>query len=344
MRLLIITQTVDSEDANLGFFHGWIREFAKNVENVAVVCGSVGSGAPPANAQIYSMGRERGLGRLRRYFNFYWYLAKFLSKSDAVFVHMIPAWVILAWPLAVIFRKKIYLWYTHGSVSMSLKIAEKLAAKIFTASKESCRVDSKKVAVVGHGIDVQAFRRQNEVLPHGLKFLSVSRIARSKDLKTLILGVGELKRCGFKNVSFDIVGAPILSKDADYVKELHDLVRAEGLGEIIRFMGARSPQEMPDIYYDHNIFLHASQTGSVDKAALEAMAAGLQVLTSSDAYGDFAAGVTLYKQGNYQDLAEKIVARNWMNGAPYNTVGVSLVAEHASLPRVVGAILAQMQS
>lgn len=344
MKLLIITQTVDSEDANLGFFHGWINEFAKSAESVKVICNSAGADALPENVKIYSMGKERGLGRLRRYLNFYRYLFGALPESDAVFVHMIPAWVILAWPLAVVFRKKIYLWYTHGSVPLSLKAAEKLVTKIFTASKESCRLKSAKVVAVGHGIDAGVFRRSKEVLPGGLRFISVSRISPSKDMKTLILGVGELKRRGFKNASFDIVGAPILSKDSGYVQELHDLVRKEGLGDVVKFMGARTPKELPEVYHSHNIFLHASRTGSVDKAVLEAMAAGLQVLTSSDAYSDFVAGVTLYKQGDYKDLASKVVDKGWESGVVYNARGVGLVAERAALPRIIAVIVEQMRS
>jgi len=32
MKLLILTQKVDIDDDVLGFFHGWLEEFAKNVE------------------------------------------------------------------------------------------------------------------------------------------------------------------------------------------------------------------------------------------------------------------------------------------------------------------------
>ena len=38
MKLLIITQKVDINDDNLGFFHDWIKEFARQVENVIVIC------------------------------------------------------------------------------------------------------------------------------------------------------------------------------------------------------------------------------------------------------------------------------------------------------------------
>ena len=37
IKLLIITQKVDRNDDVLGFFHGWITEFAKHVEEVTVL-------------------------------------------------------------------------------------------------------------------------------------------------------------------------------------------------------------------------------------------------------------------------------------------------------------------
>ena len=36
MKILIITQKVDQNDDVLGFFHGWIAEFAKHCEQVTV--------------------------------------------------------------------------------------------------------------------------------------------------------------------------------------------------------------------------------------------------------------------------------------------------------------------
>src|SRR3990167_2087068 len=152
MNLLILTQKVDKRDDNLGFFHHWLEKFAEKTDKMFVITNFVGEYSLPDNAQVFSLGKEKGFGRIRRYFNFYKYIFEELPKSDAVFIHMIPAWVILVWPVAAIYRKKIYLWYTHKSLTFSLRLAEKLVAKIFTASLESCRLNSKKIAVVGHGI------------------------------------------------------------------------------------------------------------------------------------------------------------------------------------------------
>ena len=59
MRLLILTQKVDINDNNLGFFHRWIEEFARHCESVIVVCLQKGEYHLPPNVKILSLGKEK---------------------------------------------------------------------------------------------------------------------------------------------------------------------------------------------------------------------------------------------------------------------------------------------
>jgi len=242
MKLLIITQKVDINDDVLGFFHGWIAEFAKHCEKVTVVCLYKGKHDLPENVKVLSLGKNSihvipdtptpgGIiiddresrnnlnqldPRLReddsknfirkkiKYLsNFYRHIIAERSNYDHVFVHMNPIYVILGWPLWKIWGKKISLWYTHKSVDLKLRIAEKLADKIFTASKSSFRIDSKKLNIVGHGIDVNNFQVESQKRPRvsgrpespadfeGSKFIifkiiTIGRISPVKDYITLI--------------------------------------------------------------------------------------------------------------------------------------------------------------
>ncbi len=345
MKLLIITQTVNQHDSNLGFFCAWLKEFGRQMESVDVICNSRGELDLSSNVRIFSMGKERGLGRLRRYINFKIYIWRLIFNADAIFIHMIPAWVILVWPIAFLLRKKIYLWYTHGSVSWSLKIAEKMVAKIFTASENSCRLNSSKILVVGHGIDVELFsskggfafggNSEKEELPFGVKLLSVSRISRSKDLTTLILGVTELVAHGYEDITLDIIGAPILDNDISYLKELYDLVKKNNLENKVFFLGAKKYDEMQKVYSEHNIFLHSSRTGSLDKVVLEALSMGLQVITSSESYGEYSQAVIKFKEVDPIDLTEKIIGVISQKEIQYNVLGVTLVKEKASISQVI---------
>ncbi|KKS96837.1 hypothetical protein A3B05_01025 [Candidatus Giovannonibacteria bacterium RIFCSPLOWO2_01_FULL_43_160] len=297
--ILILTQKVDKNDDNLGFFHRWLEKFAEKTGKIFVIANFIGEYNLPANVQVFSLGKEKRLGRVRRYINFYKYLFKTLPKSDAVFVHMIPAWVVLVWPVAAIYRKKIYLWYTHKSLTFSLRLAEKLVAKIFTASLESCRLNSKKIAVVGHGIDTEHFKPKD--FPHdqgAFRLLSVGRVTPSKDYEFLLEAMEALKIRGYSAV-LDVVGAPITSADFSYKNKLDDLIKKRGLQNIVNFIGPKIYAEIPDVYNGHDLLLHASETGSLDKAVLEAMACGLPPVTTNEAFKNILAALPVRQAGRY---------------------------------------------
>src|SRR3989344_2761544 len=169
VKLLILTQKVDSEDPILGFFHRWIEEFAKHCEQITVICLYEGAHNLPDNVRIFSLGKEqfenlkiknsfkiknlklkipRQVLYIARFYHFIWRERK---NYDAVFVHMNPIYVVLGGLLWKVLRKKIGLWYTHKQVDLKLRIAEKLTDIIFTASRESFRLESDKIKVVGHG-------------------------------------------------------------------------------------------------------------------------------------------------------------------------------------------------
>ena len=57
MKLLIVTQTVDTDNPILGFFVRWIEEFAKHCEKIAVICLHEGEYTLPSNVEVYEIGK-----------------------------------------------------------------------------------------------------------------------------------------------------------------------------------------------------------------------------------------------------------------------------------------------
>ena len=153
MKLLICTQKVSLTDSNLGSFHRWISEFAKHCEQVSVICLEEGRHELPANVHVYSLGKERGtVSRVQYAFRFWRQMWRLRGQYDAVFVHMNPEYLIMGGGWWRITHKRVVLWYTHKSVNLRLRIGAFFASVICTASKESFRLSSNKVQVVGHGI------------------------------------------------------------------------------------------------------------------------------------------------------------------------------------------------
>ena len=316
--LLIITQKVDFNNDILGFFHEWIREFSKRWNKVTVICLKLGEYDLPDNVKVLSLGKENlesriwnleFLNKTKYLFNFYKYIWRERKNYDAVFVHMNPKYVPLGWPVWKLLGKKISLWYAHGHVPLMLKIADCLTDIAFASTPEGYRLKSKKLRIVGQGIDVGLFKpnHQSPITNHQFKIVSAGRITQSKDYRTLIDAVALLP--SFERVQVEILGSPAKQADADYLKEMEDLIAKNNLVEVMRFAGPVANKDIVPILQSADLFVNMGHTGSLDKAVLEAMACGLPILTCNEAYesvlGEYKE-MLMYPKKDYQKLAEKI--------------------------------------
>ncbi len=344
MKLLIVTQKVDATDSNLGFFIGWIEKFAKYAD-ITVIANEVHTDAgnyTPKNVSLFSLGKEKGASRSARIFRYQKLLWQTLPRVDGIFFHMCPEYVLAANFIPKLFRKKSILWYTHKEVSRRLRMAALLVNKIFTASKESCRLSSKKIEVVGHGIDIDFFRPMDPQATHpvALRLLTVGRISPVKDLKTLIGGFLKLKKLlPAISLRLAVLGKPITETDTQYAKELKRLVPdAKDV-----FWGDAYHNHVREFYIGVGngipVLIHASKTGSLDKAPLEALAAGLPVFTSSEAFSGEIPGVTKFEAGNPNDLAEKIAGAFERGEISYNEAGREWVRKQHDLKSLVKKIV-----
>lgn len=324
MRLLIITQAVDTKDPVLGFFVRWIEEFAKHAEQVNVICLTEGKHELPTNVRVHSLGKERGVSRIRYILNFYNHIWELRHEYDAVFVHMNPEYVVLGGPLWRLCGKNISLWYTHKSVNMKLRFAAFLSNIIFTASKESFRLRTKKLRVMGHGIDVDFFS-PDERISHGTTVLSAGRLSPTKR-HDLVIRAAE----HFPN-EIRIVG------DGPEQHNLEALSEHLSLTPRVQFLGPQTQEQLRDEYRKAGVLVHTSETGSLDKVVLEALACGLPVVTTSATLSELP--VTIVSP-TPSGIAEGVVKMR-QTGTQSR---VAYVREHHSLQRLISAILSVIQS
>lgn len=262
MKLLICTQAVDIEDSDLGFFVRWIQEFAKHCEKITVVCLREGKYELPHNVEVVVLGKTSRILQTVRL----WRLCiSHRHDYDAVFVHMNPEYIVAVGFLWRLMRKHIALWYTHKSVTLRLRVAVAFAESIFTASKESFRLQSRKVHVMGHGIDTDFFSPDSSIT-RGDWALSVGRLMPSKRHDLAILWAVREGR------ALRIAGE---GPERHYLETL-----AHELGARVRFLGGLTQTQLRDEYRKAACMVHTSETGSLDKVVLEALACGLPVRTS----------------------------------------------------------------
>ncbi len=281
MKILIVTQTIDVNDPALGFFHRWVTEFAKNFEAVTVIALRKGDVSLPANATVLSLGKEEGASRFEYVRRFYSYIWKRRDSYDVVFVHMNPEYVALGGLLWKMFGKKVILWYMHRSVDLKLRMATFLADVIATGSKESFRIESSKVRVLGHGIDVDRFAPKQKSASGDLSAITIGRISPSKDYETFLKAIALVPEAKAM-----IVGAPANPEDKEYELRLKALMKGLGIEDRVRFMGPAKHDDVPGLISSADVFVNMSNTGSLDKAVLEAMSCGVPALTSNEAFKD----------------------------------------------------------
>lgn len=347
MRLLILTQAVDRNDPVLGFFHQWVKEFARHTDEVIVGCLRMGEYELPGNVRVVSLGKERGASRWEIIRNFYRLIVREQKHYDAVFVHMNPEYVVLGGIPWRLLGKRVALWYTHKHVDIKLRVAEILAHVIFTASEESLRLVTPKKRVMGHGVvvpeDGAHARHDSE-----LRMVMVGRLSPVKRSHIVIEAMRILKEQGSK-ATLTIVGAAGTVEQKTYEESLRAQVRDHGLDDRVSFVGALPPADVPRYLKESDLFVTVSDTGSLDKAPLEAMALGVPVLASLPALAAmlYPWKDVLFTEPTAEALAEHIAAFGRLTSAEQREIGRELRSEVLrthSLPALIKRIEEELRT
>lgn len=321
--LLFITQKIHQNDDDLGFVILWVKEFVKQGVSVQVIC--LEKGDFDGSFPVYSLGKEKGYGTLRRALQFLKLI--FVLKYSRVFVHMNPEYFTLGgwyWQLR---RIPMYLWYTHYTMHAHMRLAGWLCKRLFAATKQSLPQyeGSPKKIITGHGIDIDFWGApvsENSNPPQHL--LTVHRLCRSKRLE---LGIRALKYLP-REYTLTVYGRDV---EKDYVQELHELVATEGLTERVRFEGPVPMHALKGVYGEHRVMVNmASET--IDKTMLEGMLFGVYPITTranSEAIGL----PTSIAHDDPKEIAEFILSEEWKQ---YDAVYLrQIVRDRHSLPALI---------
>jgi glycosyltransferase involved in cell wall biosynthesis len=312
MKILICTQKVDRADPFLGFAHRYFEEFAKHFDEVTIVALGVGTYDLPKNVRVFSLGKEQGSGAFGYVTRFVPFIVRERKNYDAVFVHMSVEFSILGGIFWRLSGKRIVLWYTHRQNNWRVWLGTFFANVVLSASEKSFPIVTPKLRVIGHGIDTNAFDCPPRVTnPHEpLQLLSVGRITKIKQDEVLITAVSKLRERKIKAYA-TFVGGAATGADRAYQDELNDQVNQLAVSDRIVFPGPISNEALRAWYEKTDIVVNMTPTGGIDKAVLEAMAAGRVVIVSNTAFiphfGNYADQL-VFKENDADDLADKIAA------------------------------------
>ncbi|MFN8522566.1 MAG: glycosyltransferase family 4 protein [Chloroflexota bacterium] len=340
-RLVFITPKVDPADDLFGHIHGWVSALAARVERLHVITLWDSAAPLPANVTLQSMGKGRGesggggaskavwLVSLQRH------LLRALRRgqADAVVSHMGPIFAVAAAPLARLTRTPGYLWYAHGHVSPMLRLAYALVDGVATSTPEGFRIRGARPFLTGQGIDTRRFAPRRESSEGG-GLLSVGRYSPIKDYETLIDAVALLPAERRPRVT--VVGGAHSAGDRSYRAALARRAERSSLGETVTLCEGRPYWSMPTVYQDSGLFATCSRTGSLDKAVLESIAAGVPPLVCNPAFralfGDLWPRLS-FQAGDARALAERL--NDWLTldgarrRAAIEPLGARVQSEHS---------------
>lgn len=282
----MLTQVVDERDPVFGATLTWIRALSERVERLHLIALAVGEAALPDNCRLFSLGKERGAGRLTKLAGLQRHAARLLGRGEAqgVFIHQNQRYGPLLAPWTRPRRVPVVLFKAHGHLPWSVRLCLPFIDRVVTSSQKGFAIDTPKRVVLGQAIDCGLFRppqggeRERGATP---RLCSVGRISPAKGYETLIAAAARLAGEGWGALTVDIYGACATREDEAYLAGLRAQVERLGLTGRVRFRGPVPHARLPERLAGCDLFVNLSATDSLDKAVLEAMACERPVLSSN---------------------------------------------------------------
>lgn len=303
MKLLILTQAVDTENRALGFFTQWIAAIAERAEHIDVICLEEGSHALPPNVRVHSLGKEEGVGKLTYIYRFFACVISLRHRYDTVFVHMNEEYILMGGLLWKLLGKRVFMWRNHYAGSWKTTLAAALCTKVFCTSKYSYTARYKKTSLMPVGVDLERFLTDTPALRAPRSILFLSRIAPSKRPEMLIDALGDILARGI-SFTASIVGSP-KEEDIPYYESLKARAEMLGLHDRVRFLPGVANDDAAALYRAHDIFVNCSPSGMFDKTLFEAAASGCRVLASSGDFKDAAGDHSYFTDSD--SLADRLI-------------------------------------
>jgi len=294
MKLVFITQTLDPGDPALAQTVDLVRALAARTDELAVVTRHVRWDDVPAGVDVRLFDAASRVGRVA---SFERAVASSLPRADAVLVHMVPQFLLLASPLARVRRVPVLLWYTHWHASRALRIATSLADLVLSVDHSSFPLASPKVRATGHAIDVELFDAPPPAAHGGpMRLLAVGRTARWKGLATL-LEATSLAVAGGLDASLEIRGPSLTSDELAHRAELAALADGDDRlrGRVV-LADAVPRAQLPGLLAAVDVVVSPNEPrrgATLDKAVFEAAACARPVVSTNAAFSPLLGGLPL---------------------------------------------------
>ena len=276
-KLLYLNLSTNEKDISLGFSNSWLSKFADEFESVDLISLNKSSNNQTEfkNVNIFGIAESEKLSKIDKYLKLK-NLVKDLTRMNdyaICFSHMSPLLSIIANWYNKNKKTISILWYTHPNPKELIKkivlyMSLFFNNKIVTASESSFPYFSKKVNVIGHAIDYDAFLIKKTNVSNN-DFVILSRISKSKNLE---LSIDCFLKSKFNQYSITVIGDAVTDTDMEYKAFLTEKYRKNNN---VIFKGMIPHKELPDILRSYSYHINSTPPGFYDKSVLETLAAGI---------------------------------------------------------------------
>jgi len=341
-----VTQLLDATDPVLGFVPGLLPALASRCERLVVIANHVRAIPEGVDADVVSLGKERGDGSVIRSIRYERTLLRLARDRSfgGLLAHMGPVYATLASPVVRPRGMRVALWFAHPRDSRRLALAERFSDVVLTSLPRAYPRRSSKLVAVGQAVDTARWPFAAPAKRGtSLRVLALGRTSPVKGYPVVIRGIERARDMGL-GVQLLLVGPSTTSQEIAHRCELEDLVEALRLSDAVDLRDGMPPDALPHIVADADVVVNATQAGSGDKTVFEAMASGRPVLVSnpafSDALGDLPVNL-MFPEGDSYVLAKRLAMITRMSAAERERLGRLLrerVVNGHSLDSWAGAV------
>jgi glycosyltransferase involved in cell wall biosynthesis len=345
--IVFVTQVVDPDDPVLGFVLRQVRELAARDVDVVVVANEVRRVVDLGGAELITLGKESGAGRVRRFARFVRTVERVARERPPVTIvaHMCPIYLVAAALPARVRRARLVLWFAHPRNSWLLGLADLLADDVITSLPGAYPRPSRKVRVIGQAIDTTLFTSEPPCSGAGLRLLALGRTSPNKGYGVMFEAVRRVREGGH-DVRLTVRGPATTDEEREHKATLVRLVGDLGLTGAVTVAEPVPHDAVPGELRTADALLNASIDGHADKAVFEAMASGRPVLVASAGFRELLAELPLnltFAAGSADELTDRLLALASASAGTRARVGAALrarIEQHHSIGHWADAVAA----